>query len=122
MIEQYAQLKGFHWDAAHDRYVHPDGSWLQKSEGSFNWARYASGGEVKAHYWVSEQCLLNGGIEIAAECWELVRREPVTRGLIVQSEDHRPLELTGVELVRMEAGGAITLYPAKYRIRKTSES
>lgn len=119
LIEQYALLKGFHWDAAHDRYVHSDGSWLQKCEGSFNWARHAPSGEVKAHYWVSEQCLLNGGIEIAAECWELVRRDPVTRGLIVQSEDRRPLELTGVELVRMEAGGAITLYPARYRLRKS---
>lgn len=41
---------------------------------------------------------------------KLLRSDPIARGLIVQSKDRRPLELTDMELVRMKACRVVMLF------------
>jgi hypothetical protein len=122
LIAVFAKLNGFRWDAEQSRFVHSDGSWMQRAEGTFSWEWYVAGGQVQCRYWVSEQCLANGGIEIGADLWELIDAHPSTSGLVLRGEDGHPQEFTGTELVRMKATGAIVLYPAKYRIRRGAQA
>jgi hypothetical protein len=116
LIERYAASRGYKWDSDKNRYIHPDGFWLQKSDGSFSWERYSSKGDILCRYWVSEQCLLTGGIEMGVDLWELIRKLAGNSALIlVNSEDH-PVEITGNEIVRKVDTGEVVLYPAKYRL------
>jgi hypothetical protein len=116
LIERYAVSRGYKWDSDKNRYIHPDGFWLQKSDGSFSWERYSSKGNILCRYWVSEQCLLTGGIEMGVDLWELIRKLAGTSALIlVNSEDH-PVEITGNEIVNKVDTGEVVLYPAKYRL------
>ena len=118
LIAQYAALKGYRWSDALNRYQHSDGTWIEKAEGTFNWQKISATGVVIRRYWVSEQCLMSGGIELAAELWELVKNYTGTAGLILKSQDGRPHEFSGDELVKMVDGGALKLYPANYRLRR----
>lgn len=121
LIQRFAEAKGYRWSENTKRYTHKDGTWIERSEPPFNWQRFAATGKALRRYWAVEQCLCSGGIEVAAELWELICKYPDSTALITHSEDGRPYEISGDELVRMQEGGAITLFPAKYRIRKTAE-
>lgn len=117
LIARYAKARGYRWDDLRQRYVDPDENWLQKCEGSFNWERYSSQGEVVCRYWISKQCLANGGIQVASDLWELVRKNPSQTGLVLEDGDGKPHELGGAELVQMVDSGRLGLFPANYRLR-----
>lgn len=121
LIQRFAKAKGYQWNENAKRYTHKDGTWIERSEPPFNWQRIAQTGKLLRWYWAVEQCLSGGGIEITAELWELIRKYPDSTALITLGEDGRPLEISGDTLIRMQEGGSITLFPAKYRIRKSSE-
>jgi len=118
LISQFAKARGYAWDSALDAYVHQDGSTIHQSNGVFGWEQRL-GDEVLCRYSATEQCLTRGGVEIAAELWDLLRKSQQTTALILNGEDHRPHALSGSDLVRMVDGESLTLFPAKYRLRKT---
>jgi hypothetical protein len=121
LIWRYATAHGYRWNDSQQRYLHADGNWLQRcSEGTFNWERYAQNGDVACRYWVSEQCLSSGGIQIGADLWELIKLYPSEAGLILEGCDEQPQELLGTKLVEMVASGELKLFPAKYRLRLSS--
>jgi hypothetical protein len=119
LIELYARFKGYTWDAAQDRYVHPKGGWLQRGDDSFDWVCYRATGDVRRRYWVSRQCLARGGIEVPANVWELLKQTPALAGIMLVDESGRPVEISGAELIRLEAEGKLVLFPATYRIRRS---
>ncbi len=121
LIARFARKNGYIWNPIQRRYTHVDGTWLQKCDGGFNWERYSADGDVLCRYWVSEQSLANGGIEIAADLWELIKRAPNESGLVLEDDDEQPEEISGAELVQMVHENMLGLFPAKYRIRKTLE-
>jgi hypothetical protein len=122
LIDRYAQSLGYRWSSSQDRFIHPDGSWLQKCDSSFSWERYDADGNVQCRYWVSEQCLYAGGIEMNADLWELIRKGPAVSGLVLLGDDGQPVELAGAELVARVARGEIIVYPAKYRLRRKADA
>lgn len=121
LFERFATASGYRWDAARQRFVHADSSWIEKCESPFHWRKFDVTGNVLTRFWASRQCLMRG-VEIAAELWELVRGSPGEYCLILLDSDDRPRELAGPDLIRMVEDKVVTVYPAKYRIREDSEA
>lgn len=122
LFERFALGGGYRWDAGRQRFVHPDGFWMERCESPFHWRRFDSDGNIVTRYWASPQCLARGGVEIAAELWELFRRSPAECSMILVNGEARPRELPGPDLLQMVEDKVITLYPAKYRIREDSKA
>lgn len=120
LFERFALSSDYRWDGVRQRFVHPDGSWIERCETPFHWRRFDSAGNVVTRYWASPQCLARGGVEIAAELWELFRQSPSECSMILVNGEARPRELPGPDLLQMVEDKVITLYPAKYRIREES--
>ncbi|WP_428940954.1 sacsin N-terminal ATP-binding-like domain-containing protein [Fontivita pretiosa] len=118
LFERFAHDRGYHWDGVQHRFVHPDGSWIERSESPFHWRRFDSAGNLVTRYWASQQCLARGGVEIAAELWELFRSSPSECSMILVDGEGRPRELSGPDLLQSVEDKVITLYPAKYRLRE----
>lgn len=116
LIDRYAASKQFHWDAARERYCHSNGSSILKCTGGFNWELYSSAGHPVRRLWVTEQSLSNGGVEIASDLWELIRNSSSRSALIVEGETGQAVELSGDELEKWIATGAVTGFPAKASI------
>jgi hypothetical protein len=115
LIEIYAKQRGFRFHATEKCFTHPNGRWIEKSEGPFNWEERSPGGELFSRMWVTDQKLANG-VEIAAELWSLIGQQPDTTMMIVVGDDHAPCALTGQELLDLKDSRQITLHPARYRI------
>jgi len=123
LIARYAAAKGYHWDPADNRFIHPDGSSFRKSEsGGFNWQRHSANGMVMSRLWVSEQSLSNNGIEIAADLWEMIKRAPALSVVVLEGDDGRAEEYRGLQLLKMVNEAQLRLYPAKYRIRRNTDT
>jgi len=71
--------------------------------------------------WVSEQRLSNNGIEIAADLWDLIKRSPAASTIVLEGDDDDAEEYRGTQLLRMVDEAKLTLYPAKYRIRRNTD-
>jgi hypothetical protein len=122
LFERFALSSGYRWDGVRQRFVHPDGCWIERCESPFHWKRFDSAGNVVTRYWASQHCLARSGVEIAAELWELFRGSPGECSMILVNGEGRPRELTGPDLLQMKEDNVITLYPAKYRIREESKA
>lgn len=120
LFNRYAAAIGFRWDDIRQSFVHPDGTLIKKCESPFQWRRFDMEGRELTSYWSSQQCLTRGGVEIAAELWELISSNPGECLLILVDEADRPRELAGKDLLRMVDDKVIQVYPAKYRIREDS--
>jgi hypothetical protein len=121
LFRAFAESCGYSWDGVRQRFVHSDGSWIERCESPFQWRRFDSLGNLVTGYWVSQQSL-GRGVEIAAELWELFRRRPVECSMILTDGEGQPRELRGPDLLKKVESKEITLYPAKYRIRDGSEA
>lgn len=119
IFARYARACGYHWDADRRRFVHPDGSWIERCGPPFRWKRLDAAGKLVARFWDSPQRLTQG-VEVPAELWELLRGNPMECCLVLLDTDGRIRELPGPELVRMVEEKVLTLYPSKYRIREES--
>lgn len=118
LIAKFAVSRGFRWDGARHAYVHADGTQMIKAGGLFPW-EHRHGERVLCRYWPSEQCLTKSGVELGSDVWEFIRESPDTTALVLLSDDNRPRCHLGSDLVKMEQGGAITVFPAKYRLKKS---
>ena len=121
LIQRYTKVKGFRWEGEKQRYVHRDGRWIEQSEGSFNWECHAADGGVLRRLWVNAQCL-DRGVEVAADLWEMVKQAPAVSAFVLIDEKGEPQEFSGEQLLALEAKGLVTLFPAKYRIRKSTKA
>jgi hypothetical protein len=120
LFRAFAEACGYCWHDGRQRFVHPDGSWIERCESPFHWHRFDSLGNLVSRYWVSQQSL-GRGVEVDAELWELFRRSPAKCSMILTDGEGQPKELRGPDLLKKVESKKITLYPAKYRIREDSE-
>lgn len=122
LISRFAAAKGYSWSGNRERFVHSDGSWLQKCEpgSGFNWELHAGTGEVLRRYWVTEQSLANGGIEVAAALWELLKQDPARTGFVLERADDGAQEVLGTQVLKLLDKEVLAIFPAKYRLRRNS--
>jgi len=121
-FERFAVACGYRWDGVRQRFVHADRSWIERCESPFHWRRFDSAGNVVTRYWATAQCLARGGVEIAAELWELFRSSPDECSMILVNGEAQVRELPGPDLLQMVEDKVIALYPAKYRIREEART
>jgi hypothetical protein len=117
LIARFAALRGFRWDGGRGLYSHADGSHLAESEGMFPW-EHRRGEHVVARYWLTEQCLGRGGVEVGADLWEMLRKAPQTSAIVLLDESGHPCSFLGSEILEMEREQLLTVHPAKYRLRQ----
>lgn len=79
------------------------------------WEEHVVVGSMVHCPWVSSQ-KLGTSIQVAAELWSLISRNPGESSIIVAGDDHLALPLTGQELPKLKALRQITLYPSRYRL------
>jgi hypothetical protein len=91
---------------------------MEKAESPFHWQLAQPDGEI-IYYWCAAQCLDHTGVEFPAELWDLCCRDGAMCRLIVEGGDGEPVEMSGEELVRLVDENVLTLYPAKYRARRS---
>lgn len=118
LVDLFAQMLGYTKDGPGNRYYHPDGSWLQRSDGdTFPWARYSSDGEIQTSYWIKDHCLEREPLEIKAEVFDLCKNAPATHALVLADAGEHPVEISGERLVEMIERGEAKLFPARYRLK-----
>lgn len=116
IIERYALQQGFKRDGD-DRFFHSDGSWIGKAAGArFPWERRSGAGDLQAYYYAKEHCLEQEPLQIEADLWGLVDKQPQIYSIILASPRGTPVEMTGTLLQAMRDEGKITIHPATYRL------
>jgi hypothetical protein len=116
-IDVYAKSTGYEKLGESDRFSHPDGTWLQKSDGGpFHFEKYDSNGTLLQSYWLRDHCLLKTPLNLDAAVWSLCQNNPEKYTLVLADRDGRPTELRGKELMELVKSGRIKLYPAEYRL------
>jgi hypothetical protein len=115
LIELYARQRGFRWSSAEGRFSHSDGRWIEKSEAPFNWEEHSGVGMGVTRLWVSDQKLASG-VEIAAELWTLLSRDPTKAAIVVSDDDLKLSTFSGQSLLKMKDSRLIELYPSRYRL------
>jgi len=122
LFQRFALSRGYRWDSVRKRFVHSDGSWMERCESPFQWQRFDSRGNIVTRYWASPQRLARGGAEIPAELWDLFRKSPSECCMVLVDGADNPLELRGTDLIQGIENKQIGVYPAKYRIREESRT
>jgi hypothetical protein len=116
-FERYAIREGYRWNEARKRFIHPDGSWIERSFPPFQWKLKNVAMNTETDFWVSQHCLLRSGVEIPFELWGLIEHYPQTISLILEDEEGNPTELTGRKIVSLSNTKKIQLFPSKYRLK-----
>ena len=115
IIERFARANGFEKDGD-DRFFHTDGSWIAKQQGERFWERRTGSGELLRYYWPKDQCLQSEPLQLEADIWGLIDKNPDTYALVLSDAQDRAVEITGGSLRSMCNAGQIKLYPATYRL------
>lgn len=121
LMDTYIKKFNYVWNNQERRYVHSDGSWLQRGDDGFTWDMYSPEGEIAYRFWVSKHCLDAEGIEIDAGLYGQVKKYPSTSALLLMGSDGQPMILTGENLLSQLNNEEVILDPAKYRLRRKSE-
>ena len=95
---------------------------IERCEPPLHWQRFDPAGELVTCFWASAQSLENSGVDLPAELWEMVSRNPEAYSIVLKDVEGHPIDVRGDELVRLVNAEAITLYPATYRMRRESGS
>jgi hypothetical protein len=115
IIERFARTNGFQKDSE-DRFFHPDGSWIAKPYGERFWELRSGNGDLIRYYWPKDHCLQNEPLQLEADIWGLIDKNPDSYALILSDVDERAVEVTGSCLKALCNSGKIKLYPATYRL------
>ncbi|QDU02407.1 hypothetical protein V6x_21100 [Gimesia chilikensis] len=116
LIELMAAEAGFSKDGT-DRYFHPDGSWLQKANGStFPWEHYSCDGRLVQSYWVKDCCIKREPLQLDAVVWNLCERQPDSFSIVLRGLNDKAVIYSGTELLRLRSQNQLTLHPANYRL------
>ncbi|WP_145451937.1 sacsin N-terminal ATP-binding-like domain-containing protein [Gimesia panareensis] len=116
LIELMAAEEGFSKDGT-DRYLHPNGSCLQKASGStFPWERYTAEGRLVQSYWVKDCCIEREPLQLDAVVWNLCERQPNAFSIVLRDPNDKAVVYSGAELLRLRSQNRLTLHPANYRL------
>lgn len=116
IMERFATGKGFQKDNS-ARFYDNDGNAIVKANGSaFPWEFRTRTGEVAKHYWPREQCLEREPIQLDAEVWSILEKQPDNYALVLSDRAGNPVEVTGTMLRDMQEKRELTLYPSTYRL------
>lgn len=115
IIERFAVSHGFRKDTE-DRFFHPNGSWIAKSDGARFWEHRTRSGELIRYYWPKDHCLEREPLQIDADVWGLIDKFPDKYALVLSSLKEEPVEIAGPHLRAMRDDGSLKLYPATYRL------
>lgn len=121
LINRFAAEFGYYWDDQKSRYINEDGTWLQKIQGSFNYEMHDSEGNTIARFWLSDQSLDSGSIEINADLWEQIKQDLDHTAIVLTEENEQFKVLTGNELKQKIDEEELMLFVTKYRLRRRIE-
>jgi len=116
VFERYALRAGFRKESDH-RFIRDDGTSCSKvSAAIFPWEVYSASGDLTMRYWPQEHCINNGPLQIDAEMWEMMHRDPDATALILVDENDEPTVFKGSTIVEMVDQGKVTIHPSSYRL------
>lgn len=121
LIDRFAVKFGYYWDDQKSRYINEDGTWLQKIQGSFNYEMHDADGDTLVRFWLSDQSLDSGSIEINADLWEQIKQDLDHTALVLTDENEQFIVLTGNEVKRRIDEEELMLFVTKYRLRRRFE-
>ena len=116
LIERFALTKGYKKDG-HGHFFADSGQTVAKANGSlFPWELRDAAGNVTKRYLPMEHCLEREPLQIAAEIWGVLEREPDSYALILADPDDKPVEVSGKTLNELRERGVLALHPSTYRL------
>lgn len=116
LIERYAASKGFRKDGDH-YYFNDDGGSIGKANGSlFPWELRNASGDVLKYLLPKEHCLDKEPLQLEAEIWGVLEKNPETYLLVLVNPDDEPVEVSGKLLTELRERGVLALHPSTYRL------
>ena len=73
-------------------------------------------GDLVRFYWPKDHCIEREPLQLEADVWWLIEKQPETYAFILSDIDGNPVEVTGDRLRTMNEAGEITLHPSTYRL------
>lgn len=119
LIELYARQRGFRRQPAGDGFIHADGRRIEKAERPFHWEESDGKGNV-VRLWITDHRLA-AGVEVDAELWNLITRQPSTTAVLLPDGDHGPCLLSGHSLLKLKDEQRIAIFPARYRLIESND-
>jgi len=117
--EIFAEKFHYYRDPANGRYVSSNGSWIKKAERPFHWEIHSPDGEVIGRLWENDGNL-SKGVEVPAEVWGMIERQPERSVILLRSEDDGVDVIPGTALLTQLEREELRLFPAKYRLRRVT--
>lgn len=116
LIERFAVANGFKKDEDGHFFAH-DGRTIAKAHGSlFPWELRTVTGDVTKRYLPKEHCLEREPLQLGADTWGVLEREPDSYALILADPDDQPIEVSGKILIELRDRGVLALHPSTYRL------
>lgn len=116
LIERFALAQGFKKDGE-GHFFNDQGRTIGKAHGSlFPWELRDVTGHVSKRFWPKEHCLERDPLQLDAEIWGVLEREPDSYVLILASPDGEPVEISGKLLTELRDRGVLALHPSTYRL------
>jgi hypothetical protein len=116
LIARFAGARGFQ-PLADGTFRHRDGSWLVKTDAPFHWELRNAAGTPLRYLWLKDHCLERSPVEIPADVWGLVERQPTLHTLVMADENGAPNEYLGSDCLTLKGRGVLQLFPATFRLR-----
>jgi len=116
IMERFAVSHGFQKDQE-NRFFDDHGNWIAKANGSlFPWEQRSASGDVVRHYWPKDHCLEREPLQLEADIWGIVEKQPENYALVLSNPKGQPVEISGTRLCEMRERGNLTLHPSTYRL------
>jgi hypothetical protein len=116
LIERFAIANGFRKDED-GHFFADDGRTIAKGHGSlFPWELRNVTGDVTKRYLPKEHCLERDPLQLGADIWGVLEREPDSYALILADPDDKPIEASGKMLNELRERGVLALHPSTYRL------
>ncbi|MCL5745110.1 MAG: hypothetical protein M1541_14490 [Acidobacteria bacterium] len=117
-LANFLRGRGFVWDAPMSHFVHPDGSFVHRSEGIFPWELISPAGVTPL--WLATTNLSDvAGIELPAEIWNAAARE---EAVLLSPEGSGYRTDRFADLQAAIKAQTLEVYPAVFRIKVPQEA
>ncbi|QSZ66151.1 ATP-binding protein [Methanofollis aquaemaris] len=120
LIEIFAEQYHYQRAQSNGHFTHSDGSWIQRCDGPFQWEILSSDGNVLGRLWI-EDGILRRGIEMPAEVWGMIEKDPKKSAVLFRAEDDGVDVISGTALLTGIKHKDLDLLLAKYRLRRINE-
>lgn len=120
LIEIFAEKYHYQRAQSNDHFSSADGSWIQRCERPFQWEIISPDGDVLGRLWIEDE-KLSGGIEMPAEVWGMIEKDPKKSAVLLRAEDDGADVISGTALLAGIEHEDLRLFPAKYRLRRINE-